>query len=94
MSFKNAKAEAKRRKITTAQRAAVQKVKILEGFQCPHKRCTHVLTVAEYRAAAEDAACPRCAAPAEDFVPVMVDARKVLPPKPEDFLKHDKGGER
>jgi predicted RNA-binding Zn-ribbon protein involved in translation (DUF1610 family) len=89
MSFKDTKAIARRRKITDAQRTAAKKNRILEGFQCPHKRCMHILETEEFRKAAEDYSCPRCAASAEEFTPLMVDHRKVKPPKPEDVLGFD-----
>ncbi len=86
MSFKEAKDRAKRRKITDAERTAAKKNKILEGFQCPHKRCMHILDAPTFKKADPDYSCPRCAASIEEFTPLFVDHRKVRPPKPEDTL--------
>ena len=86
MAFKNAKSNARRRKITEATRRAADKDKILDGFECPKKRCMHILKLEDYRAAPADHVCGRCASSVEDFTPRFVDHRKITPP---DILKHD-----
>jgi transcription initiation factor IIE alpha subunit len=85
-TFKNTKENAKRRKITDALRTAAKKERILEGFQCPHKRCMHILKLEDYKAAGADYACGRCAANIEEFTPLFVDLRRITP---KDILKHD-----
>jgi hypothetical protein len=86
-AFKNTKDNARRRKITDAQRTAAKKERILEGFQCPHKRCLHLLKLDEYRAAGHDHVCGRCGTNIEEFTPLFVDHRRITP---KDILKHDK----
>lgn len=88
--FNDTKAKARRRLITDAQRAAQRKEQILDGFQCPHKRCMHVLTVKEFSEAPPEHVCPRCAASVEEFTPILVKMRKIKPPRPEEALGFDK----
>lgn len=75
--FTDAKDTAKRKRITTAERAAKAKNLILHGFQCPQKRCMHVLTVAQYRDVGHDHPCHRCGSPVDTFTAVMVEHRRV-----------------
>lgn len=73
--FSEAKDKAKRKRITTALRQPG----ILHGFQCPNKRCMHVLTLEQYRAAGHDHVCHRCGTNADQFTAVMVDHQRVTP---------------
>jgi transcription initiation factor IIE alpha subunit len=84
--FKEAKVNSRRKKITETQRNAAKKNRLLEGFQCPHKRCMHVLQLDAYKQAPADHVCGRCGSSVEDFTPVMVDHRKIVP---KDILQHD-----
>jgi transcription initiation factor IIE alpha subunit len=85
-AFKNTKENAKRRKITDAQRTAAKKERILEGFQCPQKRCMHILKLSDYKAAGMDHICGRCGTNIEEFTPLMTDLRRITP---KDILLHD-----
>lgn len=75
MSFKNAKEKAKQRKITDCLRTAAKKEQILEGFQCPHKRCMYIVKLEAFKT--DDGKCGRCGASVEEFTPLYVDHRKI-----------------
>lgn len=84
--FKDAKKKARARRITEAQRKAAKGGKILEGFQCPQKRCMNIMKVPEFREAPEDHSCHRCGSNVETFTPLFTDLRKITP---KDILKYD-----
>jgi transcription initiation factor IIE alpha subunit len=85
-AFKDTKLNARRKKVTEAKRKAAKKNRILEGFQCPHKRCMHILPLADFILAPAEHVCGRCGASVEEFTPIFVDLRRITP---KNILKHD-----